>query len=408
MDFNDTPEEAAFRAEARAWLEANAPSAWGEMADRNVALSDEQFVAISKAWQARKFDAGYSALAWPPEFGGRNASRIQEVIYRQEEARYAPPGGIFSIGIDIEIPIVHAFGTADQRERYVKRGLRGEEIWCQLFSEPAAGSDVAGIRTSAVRDGDTWVVSGQKIWTSWAHFSDFGTLLVRTDPHAPKHKGLSMFVLDMKAPGVTVRPVKQMTGGSEFNEVFFDEVRIPESQLLGAVGDGWKVAVATLMHERSSVGLGLGFVDYEELIGIAGRTTLGGRPSLEDGRVRERIADMYLNTRALTLLAFRAQTALSRGETPGPEQSITKAVSAAQGQQASYLAMDLMDRAGLLTAESLGEAWGAVSHSWAWGAAMRIAGGSDEILRNILAERVLGLPGDIRVDKTLPFDQLPA
>ncbi len=409
MDFNDTPDEAAFRAEVRAWLAQNAEprndGANDLLGDERRTL--EQIVAASKAWQARKYAAGYAAITWPTEFGGRGGSPIQEVIYGQEESAYQVQDDIFGIGLSICLPTVRAWGTDAHRERYLRAALRGDEIWCQLFSEPAAGSDLAGVRTKAERDGDDWVIRGQKIWTSGAHYCDYGILLARTNPKAPKHQGLTMFIVDMKAQGVTVRPVRQLSGRAEFNEVFFDDLRIPDTDRLGPVDGGWKVALTTLMFERHSVGGGLGFVDYDYILDLARRTRIAGAPAIDDGRIRERIADMYVDSRALQLLAYRAQTALSQGGTPGPEQSITKAISAAQGQRGSYLAMDLMDRAGVLMPSELGDEWRRVEWSWTWGAAMRIAGGSDEILRNIIAERVLGMPGEVRVDKDVPYDQIP-
>jgi alkylation response protein AidB-like acyl-CoA dehydrogenase len=407
MDFNDSLEEAAFRSEVNSWLSRSARLRSPDDLSEGQDASDADMVAANKAWQALKFDAGYAGITWPTQYGGRNGTTIQQVIYRQEEKRYHARGELFGIGLNMCLPIVHGYGSVDHKVRYVRKALRGEEIWCQLFSEPSAGSDVAGIRTKAERDGDHWVITGQKIWTTGAQFADFGILLARTDPRQPKHKGLTMFILNMKAPGVIVRPVRQMSGLSEFNEVFFDGVRVPDSDRLGPAGDGWKVAINTLMFERLAVGDALDFVDYEEILRIARRTTLGGKTAVLDARVRERVADMYLTSRALRLLTFRAQTALSKGGTPGPEQSIAKAVAAMQGQQASYLAMDLMNESGMLTARELGEQWRIVESSWTWTAAMRIAGGTDEILRNIIAERVLGLPQDIRVDKDVPFQAGP-
>jgi len=398
MNFDDTPEEAAFRAEARAWLAANAPTAQeAELAP----------VARAKTWQARKFDAGYAAITWPVEFGGRDGRAIDAIIFRQEETGFEPPGDIFNIGLGMCLPIVRAFGGEAQKARYLRPGLRGEEVWCQLFSEPSAGSDVAAVRTRAVRDGNGWRINGQKTWNTGAHFCDFGILLARTDASAPKHKGLTMFVVDMRAQGVTVRPVRQMNGRSDFNEVFFDDVWIPDDERLGDAGQGWQVAISTLMRERQAASGGLGLIDHDFILRLAQTLHVGGRPAIRDQRVRDRIAELYLNARALKLLGLRAQTALSKGQAPGPEQSISKAVTAAEGQQASYLAMDLMGAEGALTAEDLGEAWEPVEQSWTWGAAMRIAGGTDEILRNVIAERVLGLPADPRIDKDTPFDQLP-
>lgn len=410
MDLDDSLDEAAFRARVREWLECRAerkrPS---EASGLELGASAEptvEYLRNAKEWQACKADAGYVAMTWPKEFGGQGATPIEELIYRQEEGRFRVPQNVFDTGLTVCLPAILKHGTDDQRRRYLPAGIRGEEIWCQLFSEPAAGSDLAGIRTRAVRDGDNWRISGQKIWTSGAHFSDLGLALVRTDSKVPKHKGLSMFIVNMDAPGIVVRPIRQMTGQADFNEVFLDDACIPDGNRVGAEGDGWKVALTALMFERNSVNDGMGFIDFKFLIELARKANLNGNRAIRDSRVRERIVDNYLKSRALQLLSYRAQTALSRGQAPGPEHSIAKSVGANEGQQAAYLAMELMASTGILSAEHLGEHWGAVERSWAWGAALRIAGGSDEIARNIIAERILGMPGDVRIDKDIPFDQI--
>ncbi|MCA0250527.1 MAG: acyl-CoA dehydrogenase family protein, partial [Proteobacteria bacterium] len=238
MDFNDTPEEAAFRKEVRTWLEANATRKSDDTQSFRARNDDPGLLVKAKEWQDKKAKAGYARITWPKEFGGRGASPILQVIYQQEESNYLVPLGFFDIGLGMCIPTMMAYASPEQLKRYVKPALHGQEVWCQLFSEPAAGSDVAGIRTKAERDGDDWVINGQKVWTSGAHYSDFGIVITRTDPNVPKHSGLTMFFLDMKSPGVEVRPIKQMSGGANFNEVFFTNVRIPDSQRLGKVGEG--------------------------------------------------------------------------------------------------------------------------------------------------------------------------
>jgi acyl-CoA dehydrogenase len=407
MSFEDTPEEARFRSEVRAWLAANAPKKRSDDDSRGGGLYDAEGLAEAKKWQAKKAAAGYACITWPKEFGGRGGKAIEEVIYSQEAAGYPVPESHFGIGLGMCIPTLMTYGKPDHHERYVRPALYGEEIWCQLFSEPAAGSDVAGIRTRAVRDGDDWVLNGQKIWTSGAQYSDFGLIIARTDPDVPKHKGMTMFFLDMKSPGVEVRPIRQANGAKEFNEVFFADVRVPDDQRLGAVGEGWKVALTTLMHERKSVGGGgVGFVSPEQALEVARRVPRNGRSAADDPAVREQVAEWYVVERGLRFTYYRALTALSKGETPGPEQSIQKVARMSQSQQIAYFVMDLLDEAGILTSDSLGEAWGPVETTWWWAAALRIAGGSDEILRNIISERVLGLPGDVRVDKDVPFSRI--
>ncbi|MBV8593854.1 MAG: acyl-CoA dehydrogenase family protein, partial [Caulobacteraceae bacterium] len=251
MDFNDSPEEGAYRAKARAWLQANAPK--GARAATG-AIADPDDMAAAKAWQRRKAEAGYACITWPKEWGGGGGAAWESMIFGQEEARVETPGNPFQIGLGMCVPTIMTAGNEADKARFVGPAARGEEIWCQLFSEPAGGSDVAAARTRAVRDGDDWVINGQKVWTSGAHYSDYGLLLARTDPDVPKHKGLTMFWIDMRAPGVEVRPIHQMSGASNFNEVYFTDLRIKDSQRVGEVGDGWKVAVITLMNERLSVG----------------------------------------------------------------------------------------------------------------------------------------------------------
>jgi alkylation response protein AidB-like acyl-CoA dehydrogenase len=401
MDFNDTPDEAAFRAEARAFLAANAEPK--NRARPVLRLGDlgSDGVQRCKAWQAKKADAGLAAITWPKRFGGREASPILSVIYHQEEDNYAVPRGLFEIGLGMCIPTMMAYAQPEQLDRYVRPALRGEEVWCQLFSEPAGGSDLAALRTRAERDGDDWIINGQKIWTSGAHLSDFGIIVVRTDPNVPKHEGLTFFFLDMKSPGIEIRPIHQMSGASHFNEVFFADVRVPDAQRLGAVGQGWKVSLTTLMNERLAVGE-VHRPDVEDLLELARSLMLTGNAA-----VRERIAEWYARTQGLKFTRFRTMTALSRGQTPGPENSIHKLVNASKLQDIASYGMDLMGMAGLVMEEDLAEAYAMFQQALLSSPSARIAGGSDEILRNIIAERVLGLPADIRVDKNRPFNQVP-
>ena len=409
MDFNDTSEEAAFRAEVRRFLDANARRKGAtETTHRGRYIPDANMaesLARAKAWQAQKADAGFAAITWPKQWGGRGGSPIEQVIYNQEEANYAVPRGVFEIGLGMCIPTMMTYGAPAQLERYVRPALRGEEIWCQLFSEPSGGSDLAALRTRAVRDGDDWIVNGQKIWTSGAHFADFGIIVTRTDPDVPKHQGLTFFFLDMKSPGIEVRRIKQISGTSNFNEVFFTDVRVPDGQRLGKVGDGWKVSLTTLMNERLAVGDAPG-PDFDDIFALARTLELDDGPAIRNPAVREKLAEWYVKTVGLKYTKFRTMTALSRGQTPGPEASITKLVSASKLQDIASYGIDLMGMAGgVMEAEVAPvEAWFQEALLYAPG--MRIAGGSDEILRNIIAERVLGMPGDIRVDKDVPFREL--
>jgi len=406
MDFNDTPEEAAFRAEARAFLSANAERKAGSRPTLRLGGMDAEAVKRCKAWQAKKADAGFAGLTWPKKFGGREASPILQVIYNQEEEDFTVPRGLFEIGLGMCIPTMMAYARPEQLERYVQPALRGEEVWCQLFSEPAGGSDLAALRTRAERDGDDWIINGQKIWTSGAHLSDFGIIVVRTDPNVPKHEGLSFFFLDMKSPGIEIRPIHQMSGTRHFNEVFFTDVRVPDAQRLGAVGQGWKVSLTTLMNERLAVGE-VARPDVDDLVALSRSVKLDGEPAIRNAAVRERIAEWYARSQGLKFTRFRTMTALSRGETPGPENSIAKLVNASKLQDIASFGMDLMGEAGLVLDDDLTEAYAMFQSALLSSPSARIAGGSDEILRNIIAERVLGLPPDIRVDKNKPFNQVP-
>jgi alkylation response protein AidB-like acyl-CoA dehydrogenase len=401
MDFNDTPEEAAFRAEVRAWLTANAP----KKVDTKK-LSEPELLKLAKAWQAKKAEARFTCMTWPEALGGRGATPIQNVIYNQEESKFDVPRGFFDIGLGMCVPTVMAFANDETKKRFVAPAVRGEEIWCQLFSEPSAGSDVAGLRTRAVQDGDDWVINGQKVWTSGAHYCDFGILLVRTNPDVPKHKGLTMFWIDMKAPGVEVRPIHQMSGGSNFNEVYFTDLRVKDSQRLGAVGDGWKVALVTLMNERLAVGGSTG-PNYPEIMELARSTVTETGSALANDAFREKLADWYVQAEGLKLTRFRTMTALSRGQTPGPESSIGKIISANQLQDLSNVAVELEDQFGIITDTAIAPLEAAFQQSLMWAPGLRIAGGTDEILKNIIAERVLGLPGDVRVDKDVAFKDMP-
>ena len=407
MDFNDTPDEAAFRGEVRRFLDAEAPSkrSSGPVPSRRLLGDPDWREAVRRAqqWQAKKADAGFAAITWPKQWGGREGSPIQQIIYNQEEAHYIVPKGVFEIGLGMCIPTLMAHGTPAQLERYVRPALRGEEIWCQLFSEPSAGSDLAGLRTRAERDGEEWIINGQKIWTSGAHFADLGIIITRTNPDVPKHRGLTMFFIDMRSPGIEVRRIRQISGTSNFNEVFFTDTRVPDHQRLGEVGAGWKVALTTLMNERLAVGDAPG-PDFDDIFALARTLLIDGTPAIRDSAVRDKLADWYVKTQGLAYTKFRTMTALSRGQVPGPEASITKLVSATKLQEIATYAIDLIGQSGAVMDPQLAPMDALFQEALLYAPALRIAGGSDEILRNIIAERVLGLPGDVRVDKDAPFN----
>ena len=399
MDFNDTPEEARFREEAATWLAENAPN-------------DDAFRALTplqqaKQWQKQKYDAGWACIGWAPEFGGRGASPIEEVIWRQEESQYDLPANFFLIGQGMIAPTLMAWARGEDKARYLPPLASGEEVWCQLFSEPAGGSDLAALRIRAERDGDEWVINGQKIWTSGAHFSDYGVIVVRTDPTVPKHKGLSYFYVDMNAPGVEIKPIKQLTGDSDFNEVYFNDVRVSDQQRLGEVGQGWQVSLTTLMNERAAIGGGFGQMDVALAMAVAQKVEIDGRPALEDASVRARLANWYVQESGLKYTGYRSLTALSRGALPGPENSIGKLVGAPKMQAMSSYLMDLLEASGAITDESLATEAGIIQRAYMGAPGLRIAGGTDEIMANIIAERVLGLPQEPRLDKGIPFNEVP-
>jgi alkylation response protein AidB-like acyl-CoA dehydrogenase len=400
MDFHDTPDEAAFRTEVRAWLAQSAP-AFRVPADASL----ETIARRGREWQQCKAAAGYGALSLPQSVGGREASPIQEVIFAEEEGRFdVPVGPYVVIGTTLVTPTILVHGTPAQQARYVRPTLQGDETWCQLFSEPAAGSDLAGVRTRAVRDGDDWIVDGQKVWNSWAQFADFGILLARTDADAPKHRGITCFLVPMKTAGIDVRPIRQVSGDAEFCEVFLAGVRIPDACRLGPMHGGWKVAMTMLMNERVAIGgESVSLPGTADLLAYA--TVLG----IDLAPYRQRIAQLVGRERGLKHFRARVRTKLSRGETPGAESVMTKLVYANLLQDLSALTMDIGGTSALYPDDdATAAAVRRVHHGYFWAAALRIAGGTDEILRTQLAERVLGLPGDLRVDKDTAFRAIPS
>jgi alkylation response protein AidB-like acyl-CoA dehydrogenase len=409
MNFDDTPQEAAFRKEARSWISANAPRQYEEELKKaslgRTQLKGANILEVAKAWQKKKADGGWACLHWPKEYGGRGASAIERVIWQQEEGAFGKLSAMFIIGHGMCGPTMMAYAREDHKRRYLPPLASGENIWCQLFSEPAGGSDVAGLRTRAEKRGDDWIINGQKIWTSGAHYSDYGILLTRTDPAVAKHKGLTMFFLDMKSKGVEVKPIKQANGQSEFNEVYFTDVKIPDSQRLGAVNDGWNVALTTLMNERMSIGAGVA-TGFPEIFDFCSNLMLDEGPAIEDRSVRSKLANWAVKASGLKYTSFRTISALSRGERPGPENSIGKLVAGSMIQEVAMYALDLQGAAGVLSGEQA-ELAGKFQAMLLRSPGTRVEGGTDEIMRNIIAERVLGLPGDIRVDKDVPFNQIP-
>lgn len=399
MDFNDTPEEAAFRTAARDWMATNAPRFEGAYA------SWQEGLARAREWQATKFDAGWASIRWPKEYGGRGGTAIEAIIFGEEEARFDLPKGFLLVGPHTCAGTLLTCANEEQKQRHLPRIARADEVWCQLFSEPGAGSDLAGLRTRAERDGDEWVINGQKVWNSEAHYSDYAILVARSRSDVPKHKGLTFFIVDMKSPGIDVRPIKQIPGSAEFNEVYLQNVRIPDSNRIGEAGAGWQVAISTLMNERFSASSGR--PSFADLFDLVRQTELDNGPAIQDSGIRSRLADWYVAQEGVRLTFARSVTALSKGQEPGPQASISKLVMASQRQEIASFGADLQEMAGVLSADSGAADGGLFQTGYLAAPGGRIAAGTDEILRNIIAERVLGLPGDIRVDRDVAFADIP-
>jgi alkylation response protein AidB-like acyl-CoA dehydrogenase len=397
VDFDDTAEEAEYRAGVRRTLEEHAAELL-HLGAGEEAVDAANAEAELRRTQRVLFEAGLVGVTWPREYGGQGGTLVQQAIVQQELARAGVPTLINHIGLGMCGPTVVAHGSDEQKQRYLTRLLRADDVWCQLFSEPASGSDLAALRTTAVRDGEDWVVNGQKVWTTLAHVADRGILLARTDPGRPKHAGLTMFVVDVHAPGVTVRPLRQMIGSPGFNEVFFDDVRIPDGERLGEPGEGWRVALTTLMNERVAIG-GAGSdlgVPVERLVAHA-RERL---PRLEpDRQVLARQA--VVAALATRYTGYRRFTVLSQGGLPGPEASAGKLAGTAAAKLVADAGVRLLGDDAVYAAAADGD--GTWQRSQGFLPGLAIAGGTDQVLRNILGERVLGLPPEPRSDKTAPF-----
>ncbi|MFZ9707127.1 MAG: acyl-CoA dehydrogenase family protein [Ilumatobacteraceae bacterium] len=405
-----------FTQRATKFLDANLPRkeaarafVWGEGSD-NMSMFEEksreaeqEMVETAKAWRTKKFDAGFGWITGPTQFGGAGLTAAHERAYAAVESNYKVPSqSIFTIGLGMVAPTILAHGTDAAKEKFLKAMWRADIVGCQLFSEPGAGSDLASLQTKAERDGDEWIITGQKVWTSGAHYSDIGEIICRTDASLPKHKGMTAFLVDMKAPGVEIRPLRQMTGGASFNEVFFNEVRVPDWYRLGAENEGWGVALTTLMNERAAIGTGSGGGEVSMMTRITAMVRHFGLH--DDALVRDMLANLYINYRVASLTNKRATDKMKAGQTPGPEMSTSK-MALVNNQK--LLNDFLCHVLGAKLQADTGE-WG----TYAWnqlllGApGMRIAGGSDEVMRNIVGERVLGLPKDVGIDSKSAFRDL--
>jgi alkylation response protein AidB-like acyl-CoA dehydrogenase len=394
-----------FRARVREFLATHAEPA-GTAAGGTAHHDDgDGVVARGKAFQNALADAGLAALTYPVEFGGAGLDAAHQKVFDEESAGYDMPSRQFMVGIGICAPTLLEHGTDEQRRRYLPALLRADAIWCQLFSEPGAGSDVASLQTRAERDGDEWVVNGQKVWTSGAHYADYGLLVARTNRDVPKHRGISMFVVDMTSPGVSTRPLRQIDGRAHFNEVFLDDVRLPADALVGEVDDGWRVTLDMLANERVAIGAGgssqsLSSDGYGTAVRLARQYDLTGHPI-----VRQELVDVYVLERILGLLGLRIRAALVAGRAPGAEGSVAKLAATALGKRAAGLGMAFAGASSLAWDDADGRG-GDPASAFLFAPMLGIAGGTTEIQKNIIGERVLGLPKDPAVDKDVPFREL--
>jgi alkylation response protein AidB-like acyl-CoA dehydrogenase len=408
-EIEDTPEQHALREAFRAWLTETLPNGWMEAVEAGDDAAVERVKADASfnplAWTATIGNSPYAAPLWPKEYGGLSGESWMQQVIRSELVRYRlPTVSVNLLGVGLAGPTIIEHGSEDQKVRYLRKILTGEEIWCQLFSEPGSGSDLASLGTRAVRDGDEWVVNGQKVWTTLAQMAHFGMLLARTDPDVPKHEGLTYFIVDMHSPGIEVRPLRQMTGSSEFNEVFLTDVRVPEANRVGDVGDGWRCARTTLMNERTT----LAGVSLDPVSFLGGtrrdpwRSFVESIPDRADPRTRQRLAQIYIESEVKEITAFRANSARRRGMQPGPEGGVNKVFNAEYNQRRSELAMDAhgMHAVAWLTGDDQAQSR---ATTFLRARANTIEGGTSEVLRNQMAERILGLPRDPAGDKALTW-----
>jgi alkylation response protein AidB-like acyl-CoA dehydrogenase len=395
MDFGFTEEEERFRQRVLAFLKSTLPEGRGEESARTPA-GESAKLSFLRDWQRRLYESGFAGMAWPREYGGQGNTQIEQAIFNEEMTRMRAPGPLNPVGMSLVGPTLIAHGTEAQKKRYLPKILSGEEIWCQLFSEPNAGSDLASLRTRAEVRGDEFIVNGQKVWSSFAHYADRGILLARTDPNAPKHRGITYLLVDMKTPGITPRRLLQMSGSSEFCEVFLDNVRVPRENLVGQVNEGWRVATTTLSNERGTTTLAtmVRFQrTFDELVQLARATRRSGRPATEDSIIRGKLAEFYIDLQKLKYAAFRAFSNILRGESPGPEGSTLKLHWSEFHQRMQEFAMELQGPASQLVRESpYAVRDGLWQYTFLWSRSDTIYAGTSEIQRNIIAQRVLGLP----------------
>ena len=403
MDFKDTPELAAFRTEVREWLDANAERRTDSLF---LGMEGDEAFQEAKAWYKKKAEAGFACLTWPKEYGGAGLTPLHEVVWAQEVENYKTRDAQFVIGIGNCGPAIMHFAAEEARVELLPRMASAEDVWCQLFSEPTAGSDVAGLRTRAEPDGGDWKLNGQKIWTSGAQYSDYGVVLTRTDPTVSKYRGLTMFMIDMRQPGVEIRPIKQMDGGQHFNEVFFNDAVVPDTYRLGEVGGGWSGALVVLMSERLAIS-GIQPTGFPQFLEMVSSLELNGQPVANDPVVRDRLATWYSQFAGLQAANKRMITAVAKGGVAGAEASLGKLVGAVMNQEIANFACQMFGQAGIVQEDGFSPDHGHFQQSVLFSPGVRLAGGTDEVMRNIIAEQVLGLPQEPRADKGMAFQDIP-
>lgn len=393
MDLSFSPDQERFRHRVQQFLRDNLPAGWGKGGGRPPGMSQVDFL---KDWQRRLHDNGFLGMSWPKDYGGQGASQVEMAIFNEEVARFRAPGPLNVLGLSMAGPTIITHGTDEQKKRYLPKILNCEEIWCQGFSEPNAGSDLASLKTRAELKGDEFVVNGQKVWTTLGHIADMCMLLVRTDPEAPKHRGLSYLLVEMRNPGITVKPLRQMTGEAEFNEMFFDEVRVPRANLLGPLNEGWRVATTTLMNERGTSALASVMryrIVFDEIVDLARSTNRNGAPATKDPVIRQQLAQFYVDLEMMRFTAYRTFSKILKSGDPGPEGSISKISWSELNQRMMELVMALEGPASqLMRGSPYAVEGGRWQHHFLRSRANTIEAGTSEIQRNIVAERVLGLP----------------
>ena len=403
MDFQDTPQLAAFRSDVKVWLEANATRRTDKL---HMGMEGDTAFQEAQDWYKKKADDGFACLTWAKEYGGAGLTSLHEVVWTQEVEHYKTRDAHFVIGIGNCGPAIMHFASEEAKRKLLPRMASAEDVWCQLFSEPSAGSDVAGLRTRAEPDGDHWVLNGQKIWTSGAQYSDYGVVLTRTDPTISKYRGLTLFMIDMRQSGVEVRPIKQMDGGGHFNEVFFNDAIVPDAYRLGEVGGGWTGALTVLMSERLAIS-GVQPTGFPQFLDLVKSLELNGQPIANDPLVRDRLATWYSQYAGLQAVNKRMLTAVAKGGIAGAEASLGKLVGAVMNQEIANFACQIFGAAGIVQDEDLSPERAHFQQQVLFSPGVRLAGGTDEVMRNILAEQVLGLPQEPRADKGIPFQDIP-